>query len=128
MQDGSLNQPQQKPDERFLLELRTEADFYGLDSLVNSICAFPFGVRILSADHIYRGTANTSQIVEHGAMPQIVCLWRDGWQGIRSSSMCGGEQWVRKCTFRCLVEGRGAIWAQGLVILSLNGDHIRELR
>lgn len=47
VQDGCLNLPQQEPDECYLLELRTEADFYGLEGLVDRICAFPFGVRTL---------------------------------------------------------------------------------
>lgn len=48
LQDSSLNNPAQMPDEQFLLELRTEADYYGLCGLVEMICAIPFGVRCCS--------------------------------------------------------------------------------
>lgn len=50
LQDGTLNLPQQNAEECFLLELRKEADFYGLVGLVNRICDYPFGVRFRESD------------------------------------------------------------------------------
>lgn len=68
LQDGTLNQPQQDTDECFLLELRTEADFYGLANLVDSICAFPFGVRFHASD---RTTVLTPETIEISFALQI---------------------------------------------------------
>jgi hypothetical protein len=87
MRDGQFNYPADSTDFRYLLELRAEAEYYGLTALVSQIDRYPYNlVKIVRATQI-----NDSDNWMYEDSPDEVVFTVDKPCQLLGAGLCGTE-------------------------------------